>query len=160
MDWKTLYLTAAGRIGQKDFWIGWLILFVVGLVLGMVTAAVPMAGVVIGLVLLYPYYCLLAKRFHDIGKSEKLALVPVGISVLVQVLSLATILGVMGAMSTGDAGLTGGAVAGAAGFGMIALIGTIVSIIFVLWAGLTKGDPGPNAYGPPPTPIIGGSKTA
>ena len=32
MDWKTLFLDAKGRIGQKDFWIGFLILFVGGII--------------------------------------------------------------------------------------------------------------------------------
>lgn len=157
MDWKTLYLTASGRIGQRDFWIGWLILFVAGLILGAVFAGAPMVGAIVGLAMLYPYYCLLAKRFQDIGKTGRLALVPVAISVVIQVLALVTALGLAGAALSGNSAALGGAVAGAMGLGSLALIGVLVSIGFVLWAGLTRGDPGDNQYGPPPRQLIGGS---
>ncbi len=159
MDWKKLYLDANGRIGQKDFWIGWLILFVVGIVLGMVTAGAPVVSAIIGLVLIYPGVCLFSKRLHDFGKSGWLAAIPYGISGAVQVLALLTAFGVMSGMASGNAAMAGGAMAGLMGFGLFALIALCVVLAFLLWVGLSKGDPGENQYGPPPTPLIGGATT-
>lgn len=157
MDFKSLYLAANGRLGQKDFWIGWLILFVVSLILGTLTMGFPVVKDAISLVLLYPFYCILAKRFQDFGKTGRLALVPVVISALISLWGLLVAIGVLGAMATGDPTVAAGAMAGLFGGGALVIIGGIVSIGFVLWAGLAKGDPGPNAYGPPPAPIFGGA---
>ena len=158
MDWKKLYLEANGRIGQKDFWIGWLILFVVGIVLGMVLAGMPQISGIVGLLLIYPGVCLFSKRLHDFGKSGWLAAIPYGISGIVQVLGLLAAFGIATGMGSGNAAMTGGAMAGLAGLGLFFLCAFIVLIAFLLWVGLSKGDPGENQYGPPPTPLIGGAK--
>ena len=36
MDWKTLFLSANGRIGRQPFWIGVAILIVAGMVLNFI----------------------------------------------------------------------------------------------------------------------------
>jgi uncharacterized membrane protein YhaH (DUF805 family) len=30
------------------------------------------------------------------------------------------------------------------------LLAVVVKLVFLLWVGLSRGDPGPNRYGPPP----------
>ena len=65
MNWQFLFLSANGRIGQKDFWIGFLILFVAGIILGMI----PVLGQIISIALIYPWVCLYSKRLHDFGKT-------------------------------------------------------------------------------------------
>lgn len=153
MDFQNLYLSTAGRIGQKSFWIGQLILFGVSIVLGfiggMVAPGNAIVGAVLGLLLLYPGYCVMAKRFQDMGKTGKMAAIPYGVSLLVQIFALITSLGIMGASTGSDAAAAGAAV-GMAGLGIVGIIGLVVWLVFLFWAGLTKGDPGPNAYGPPP----------
>lgn len=156
MDWKTLFLDPKGRMGQKDFWIGWLILFCVGLILGWLTMGFPLVNQVISLALIYPGVCIYSKRLHDLGKTGWLAAIPYGLSALVTLMALATTAGLLSGMATGNGGLTAGAMAGVAGMGLFGLVSLIVIIGFLLWLGLSKGDPGDNQYGPPPRPLIGG----
>ena len=151
-DWRTLFLEGSGRIGQRDFWIGFAILFVAGLIIGMI----PIIGALIGLLLIYPWVCLYAKRLHDFGKSGWLVLIPVGLQLLAMLFGLMAVFGGMigAASSYGDPGMAMlGGVGAAGALGLLSLIATIA---FVLWVGLTKGDPGDNAYGPPrATPLVG-----
>ncbi len=65
MDWRTLFLSPEGRIGQKDYWIGVLILFVVwGPVSRLAHAgAAGLAPADLSVV------CVYAKRLHDAGRS-------------------------------------------------------------------------------------------
>jgi len=153
MDWKTLFLTADGRIGQRDFWIGFAILFVAGLVLGMI----PVIGQIVGILLIYPNVCLYSKRLHDFGKSGWLQLVPMAIMFVAMVLAIFSGgAGIMASMGGGSAA-TAGAMAG---FGMAAMVmglAALIGLAFLLWVGLSKGDPGDNRYGPPPRQLVGGS---
>jgi hypothetical protein len=42
---------------------------------------------------------------------------------------------------------------------MVVMLGAVAGIAFLLWLGLSKGDPEANAYGPPPAPVFGGAST-
>ena len=141
MDWKTLFLTANGRIGQKDFWIGWVILFAAGFILGMI----PFLGMIIGIALIYPNVCVFSKRLHDFGKSGWLAAVPYAIACV----------GLILMMVVGGAGM----MASLGGAMLILLLMFVAGVAFLLWVGLTKGDPGENQYGPPPRSLIGDDAT-
>ena len=46
-------------------------------------------------------YCVMAKRFQDMGKTGKMAAIPYGVSLLVQIFALITSLGIMGASNGG-----------------------------------------------------------
>jgi uncharacterized membrane protein YhaH (DUF805 family) len=145
-DWRTLFLDANGRIAQKDYWIGIIILFAAGLVLGWI----PAIGTLISLASIYFGVCVASKRLHDMGKSGWLAAIPYGVTALATVLSAMTLFG--GAMSTGygnDFGMVAG-LGGAAGLWGLAFI---INLGFVIWLGITAGEPGDNAYGPPPRPL-------
>lgn len=150
MDWRGLFLTSQGRIGRKDFWIGFLILFVAGLVLGVI----PLLGFVISLALIYPNVCIVAKRLHDAGRSGWLAAVPYGAGLLYGVLA-----GVVGGAALFTAA-AGGAMTDAGALGALGMVGVLGFVLvlfllgFLLWVGLSKGDPGPNRYGPPPMSMI------
>lgn len=152
MDWRYLFLDSKGRIGQKDFWIGFLILFVAGLVLGLI----PVLGAIIGLILLYPQVCLFSKRLHDFGKTGWLYLAPIVLSVVLA--------GAMVAMSGAAFFTPGGpgsmSPSAAAGLGggilLMALLLLVVNLGFLLWVGLSKGDAGPNRYGPPQGSAVAG----
>ena len=158
MDWKTLYLNANGRIGQRDFWIGWVILFVATLILGLI----PVIGHIIGLVLIYPTVCVYSKRLHDFGKSGWLVAIPYAVFII------AAVIGVIAGGSAILMGASAGANASAAAAGALGglglmmlflLIAFVVAIAFLLWVGLSKGDAGPNRYGPPPVSLTGGAGT-
>ena len=155
MNWQSLFLSANGRIGQKDFWIAWLILFVAGIVLGMI----PFLGFIISLALIYPNVCIFSKRLHDFGKTGWLAAVPYGILLVAGVIA-----GVTGgaAMFGAMSGNAAGASAAMAGLGMSMLVFVLAGLAcigFLLWVGLTKGDPAPNQYGAPQPSMFGGATT-
>ena len=155
MDWKTLFLTADGRIGKRDFWIGFAILFGVGFVLGMI----PVIGQLVSIALIFPWVCLYAKRLHDMGKTGWLMLVPMGVAIVCTIIVL--MVGGMAMIGAGAAG-TDAAAGGAAmaGVGMAALVllaAFVVNIAFLFWVGLSAGDPGDNRFGPPPVSLTGGT---
>ena len=155
MDWKALYLTAEGRLGQRDFWIAWLILFVAGVV----SRLIPLLGVVIALALIYPYVCITAKRLHDFGRSGWLAAAP-----LVAGLALGIVAMLLGgaAMMAGIFGRGAAGLAMMGGMGLMVMLWSVAGlagIVFLLWVGLTRGDGQPNAYGPPPAPVFGAGTT-
>ena len=72
MDWGKLFLSAEGRIGRQDYWIGVLILFALWIVSHLAHVFAPF----IWLLMLYPWVCVIAKRLHDFGKSGWLILIP------------------------------------------------------------------------------------
>lgn len=155
MDWKTLFLTADGRIGKQDFWIGFAIIFVVNFVLGMI----PVLGMIVSIALIYPMVCLYSKRLHDFGKTGWLTLVPFGAGVVGML--LAVMMGgaaIMGAGLAGnDSAAAGAAMAGMGGAALVLMAVGLVCLVFLLWVGLTSGDPGENRYGPPPVSLTGGT---
>jgi uncharacterized membrane protein YhaH (DUF805 family) len=130
MNWKHVFFSAKGRLGRRDYWIAVLLLAI----LSAVTALLGPVGALLGLVLIYPQICIFAKRLHDIGRSGWLAALPFGLALLG---------GVAGEMAQGD---EPAAVIPAA-IGTVLLIAAIVISFRV---GLSKGEPEPNAYGPPP----------
>lgn len=157
MDWKTLFLTADGRIGKRDFWIGFAILFVANLVLGMI----PVLGALISLALIYPMVCLYSKRLHDFGKTGWLTAIPFVVMALALVVGLIT--GGMAVIGMGAAGsdqaAAGAAMAGLGMFGGLMALAGLIALGFLLWVGLTNGDPSDNRYGPPPVSLTGGTAT-
>lgn len=147
MDWKNLFLSAQGRIGQNDFWIGFAILFVSGMILGMIPF--------VGLLLIYPNVCVFAKRLHDFGKTGWLYLVPIGITILLMIVGFMAGGAAMFAGAAGGDAAASAAALGSMGLLMILIVlGLIVYFGFVLWVGLAKGDPDTNAYGPPPGGLV------
>ena len=79
LDWKTLFLDANGRIGQKDYWIGIIILFAAGVVLSWI----PLIGTLVSIASIYFGVCVSSKRLHDMGKSGWLAAIPYGVTALI-----------------------------------------------------------------------------
>lgn len=150
MDWKTLFLDAKGRIGKKDFWIGFLILFVTGIILSFL----PIIGQIAGLLLIYPNVCVFSKRLHDFGKTGWLAAVPFVIG-LVAGIAVAVTGGA--ALLSGGAGMEADALAAVGSAGLVMLLAFVAYIGFVLWVGLSKGDEGTNQYGSPRNPPLTGA---
>lgn len=145
-DWRTLFLQANGRIGQKDYWIGFGILFAAGIVLGWL----PVIGTLISLASIYFGVCVASKRLHDMGKSGWLAAIPYGVTTLAVVFSIVAFIG--GIVSSGY-GNDYGVLAGMSGMMGIWSLAFIVNIGFAIWLGVTAGQPNDNIYGPRPTPL-------
>lgn len=145
MDWKYLFFATDGRIGQKDFWIGLLILVGANLLAGLI----PLIGWIAGLVLIWCGIALTAKRLHDFGKSGWLQVIPMAVCMVIWTIGvMMTGVGLfMSSLWGADPAL---AVAGFASlFGLFGVTG-LIGLAFLLWVGLSKGDTGPNQYGPPP----------
>ena len=151
MDWKFLFLDSNGRIGRKDFWIGFLILFVAGFVLGLI----PVLGVLISIALIYPQVCLYAKRLHDFGKSGWLAAVPYAAAAIFLVVTFLTV-GVSALAAGGGADFGAGAAGGLWLVGLLAIIVGLGSLAFLRWVGLSRSDPGTNRYGAPQGSAVAG----
>lgn len=146
LDWKALFLDATGRIGQRDYWIGIGVLFVANLVLSWL----PLIGTVVSLVGIYAGVCVSSKRLHDMGRSGWLAAVPFGIYTAAVILSAVSVIGIIGA-SAYDNGL--GVVAGAGMLGLLWTMAFLANLGFVIWLGITPGQPEDNVYGPVPQPL-------
>jgi uncharacterized membrane protein YhaH (DUF805 family) len=152
MDWRTLFLSPDGRIGQKDFWIGVLILFVIWLLTPILHILAPVAW----LLLLYPWVCVFAKRLHDFGKSGMWILAPFIVGFCAAVLGaifggVTVVSAIWTAMVGGGQAVSWAVLLGALGtmLAFLAVAG-VVKIVFILWVGLHGGDQGDNRYGPPP----------
>lgn len=147
IDWKALFLSFNGRIRRKHFWIGWAVLFV----LGILFSFFPTISFFAGLVLLVPHLAIGFKRFHDMGKPGWLVVIPwllwygaFGMMVAAFGTEILTNSNAMSTMDPETFLATGGA-----SFGAMA-IAAVISLGFWLWLGIGASQPGANKYGPNP----------
>jgi uncharacterized membrane protein YhaH (DUF805 family) len=162
-----LFLSPQGRATTGQFWVGVIVLLVVGLALslpsnfGLVDVTSPesqslqMVLLVVSIALIYPQLCVYAKRFHDAGKSAWWFLAVIGVSILLNFIvgimltipyfpQLAAAQGDQEAMIAIQASMQEKIVWPATGVGIV--IGLIVAFV----VGNLRSDPGENKYGPPP----------
>jgi uncharacterized membrane protein YhaH (DUF805 family) len=96
IDWKTLFTSPAGRIKRQTYWIGWACqVAVVILNFFAVRPINTYASMAVSCLLLYPLYCIYAKRLQDMGKPGAIAAIPAGLTLVNAALGLYLIL-VMG----------------------------------------------------------------
>lgn len=149
MDWKTLFFSPEGRIGRSEFWIGWLVLLGVGVVTGWI----PLIGWLVSLVAIYCSVCIYAKRLHDMGKTGWLQVIPIAVGVLAIGWAVVSIGSgaIFAAMSGASDEIIAAGALGGLGMGLLGLgIAFLVGLGFLLWVGLTPGEPGENRFGAPP----------
>lgn len=145
MDWGALLLSTRGRIRRRDFWIG----FAITMAVSVLCNLIPMVGPFLGLVTIWPMVALHAKRLHDMGRTAWFLLAPA-------VISLATMAVTYLARPAGieAPGVITPALASASqglGLGLaIMAFCLLIEIVFLLWVGLTPGQPDDNRYGGPP----------
>ena len=147
LDWQKLLFSFEGRTRRSHFWIGWLICLGAGVVAGMI----PIIGQIISLALIWPNLAIAVKRLHDMGKSGWLAAIPwvVGIVGAIAAVSMMGVSALTNAsaLEEGDPAAVM-ALMGPA-MGLFAVIG-LICLGFLLWIGLSDGQPGDNRYGPNP----------
>ncbi len=149
MDWTKLFFSFDGRIRRQEFWIVWLALLGVGVLLGWFPLVWP--------VILYCGVCIRAKRLHDIGRSGWWQLIPWAGYTLATVFSLYYGLG---ALLTGlnfselkESLAVGGLVFGGLTVVFIWFAACLAHLGFLLWVGITPGDPDENRFGEPPVTL-------
>lgn len=148
MDLGKLLFSPEGRIGQRDFWLGFLILFVGGILIH----AVVLIGTVVWALSTYCWVCLFSKRLHDMGRS---GFAQVWIYIFdflaVAALFIGGLGGILAGVLTGHGGAAWGLVAGGIGLFMLGFLAWfLVRIGFILWLGMTPGQASDNRYGPVP----------
>lgn len=137
------YFDMNGRVGRAQFWY-----FVLANICAAILASLVggMTGLPLGelynLAVLLPATCLGARRLQDIGRNGMLAWA------LLIVVAVTQIIGILTALSLFFAGPFGFLffVPSLSILGLLTL-GLFVVLIY-FWC--QPGDPGPNAYGPPP----------
>jgi uncharacterized membrane protein YhaH (DUF805 family) len=145
MDWGSLFLSTRGRIRRRDFWIG----FAITMAASVLCNLIAVVGPFLGLATIWPMVAIHAKRLHDMGRSAWLLLAPA-------VVSLATLAVIVLARPAGVAapGVITPALATASqgmGFGLtVTAFCLLIEVAFLLWVGLTPGQPEDNRYGAPP----------
>lgn len=145
--WKGLFFSFKGRIRRSHFWIGWAILFV----LGLVVSFIPTISFVAGLVLLVGHLAIGFKRFHDMGKPGWLVVIPwviwyAAYGLMVSAFGVEILFNPNAIQGMDPETLLA---AGSTSFGAMALA-AVVSLIFWLWLGIGNSQPGANKYGPNP----------
>ncbi len=146
-DWQKLLFSFEGRIRRSHFWIGWLICLGVGVVAGWI----PFLGGLLAIVLIWPNLAISVKRLHDMGKSGWLVAVPWVLNLIVCIggvalMGLSVFANLSGLENEDPAAIM--AVLGPA-LGLFGLL-FLISLGFLLWIGLSDGQPGDNRYGPNP----------
>lgn len=151
--YQDLLLKFEGRIGPNSLWRGAIIILAAALIIHLLTALLPVLSLIfflLSIALLYPLFCIYAKRFHDAGKPAVwtlavLAGIWLGAIVLSMLLSPMIIGGAAAAVRTGNAY--------SFGFQIMIMQMVITTVLhlgaaFVVNRQLTA-DAGPNAYGEP-----------
>ena len=144
MDFSHLYLSTEGRIGRKMWWIGHIILGVIGLIVasifvslfGQMSFATRLLNFIYVLVVAYPAYAVSAKRFQDRNKSGALGAILIGIGALSALLQL---------FGIGTDPMHPGALSAILGIAVL-----IVAIWYLIDLGILRGTDGENQYGPDP----------
>jgi len=142
MDFGYILTSTQGRIPRSQWWAGLLVLVIIGAVLGLLigwifgpTTIAVIAILILQIVLIYPSYCISAKRFQDRNKPGTLALIGIGLAILQSVAQLVGLSNPMNPTAV-DWILN------------IALI--IVGLWYLIELGILRGTIGPNNYGPDP----------
>jgi uncharacterized membrane protein YhaH (DUF805 family) len=144
MDFSNLFMSTEGRIGRQNYWIGLVVLIVIGLIISQLIAFLfgytsffaRLLNFIYVIVIAYPAYALMAKRFQDRGKKGTLAGILIGLSILGALLGLF--------------GLTGDPLAPNTFGTILGVVTGVVAIWFLIELGFLKGTAGPNEYGPDP----------
>lgn len=144
MDFSHLYLSTEGRIGRQLWWIGHIILAVIGLVVtlifaslfGQMSFATRLLNFIYVLIVAYPAYAVSAKRFQDRNKSGALGAILIGIAILSTLFQL---------FGIGTDPMHPGAISMT-----LSLAVLIVAIWYLIELGILRGTVGDNQYGPDP----------
>ncbi|ROU01161.1 DUF805 domain-containing protein [Histidinibacterium lentulum] len=137
------YFDFSGRASRSEFW-WWMLAYVLGAI---VVSFVPLLPIVYALALFLPTLGVGWRRMQDIGKPGWYFLIPSIYNVFARLVtpSVSMEMDPSTGMPTEMPGM--GAMAWSS---LVGIIGFVIAIVFLIFL-VRKSDPGPNAYGPPPT---------
>lgn len=151
MDMQYVLLNPNGRIAQREFWIGVLVLIGGNILSGVL----PAVGGLLWLFLIYVGVCVYGKRLHDTGRSAWLHVIPWGITILLSTIGGVLMGGaILSAVLSGDEVNPWAFITAGSGFAVMMGLSNLVWLVYTLWVGLSAGQAGANAYGPAPVKII------
>ena len=134
-----LFVSPDGRLNRPLFWTGALVLVVGQAALSLV----PIVGALAGIFAIWPWYCLIAQRLHDTGRTAQyaaFAVLPMALGAAVSlVASIAVVAPALSFALLPLVTLSGLAV----GFA------SLVALAFLVWIGSKPGDPHANRWGAP-----------
>ncbi len=146
-DYQRLYLSAEGRIGRGQYWLGAIVLGVATAIVGWILLLILGVGLigrliefVLQVIVAYPAYNLMAKRFQDRDKPAMYAAIIIAIFLVMNLLTAF--------------GITGDPMAPNAFSWIFGLITLAIAIWALVELGILRGTVGQNQYGPDP---LGGS---
>jgi uncharacterized membrane protein YhaH (DUF805 family) len=142
MDLRYLFTSLDGRISRSSFWIGTVILTVANaaligamvLIFGISQLSVMLA-VLVAILLAYPTYALMVKRFQDRDKAGWIAFFPLA------VIYGTNMLDATGVLESKP---------GSALYTVLSLVALGPSLWILIELGILKGTHGPNRFGPDP----------
>lgn len=168
MDWQYLFTKTDGRIGRQQFWLGAVVMIVIGFVLSIIINFVTggfnmnpaadadaamgtfrsaaIANFIVFLLLFWPMAALMIKRRHDRGSAGNEVWAYVGLALLTQILAL---LGIDYSATALPGTDTFVVVPGFISGGLSFIVG-IFALYLLVVCGFLKGNEGENAYGPDP----------
>jgi len=147
-DLGKVFFSPEGRMRRKDFWLAWIVLFAAGWLLNLA----PPFGWILSLVGIWCSVCIHTKRLHDMGRSGWLQLIQYVTWTVFTLfaVSVGAAAAVSAIIAGDDPAATFAALAGAGAVVLAFLLALLITLAFLLWVGLTPGQPGENRYGPPP----------
>jgi uncharacterized membrane protein YhaH (DUF805 family) len=138
------YMDFAGRVGRAQFWYFILVCVGVSLVAAIVDSVIGfrILGAIVGLALLLPTAGMAARRVQDTGRSGQIVWIWVIIAAIYWVLALLIALsGPLGALAFLYFFFT---------IGWLFTLAYVAITIAIIYFCAQPGQPGDNAYGPPP----------
>jgi uncharacterized membrane protein YhaH (DUF805 family) len=138
------YMDFAGRVGRAQFWYFILVCVGVSLVAAIIDAVIGfrILGAIVGLALLLPTAGMAARRVQDTGRSGQIVWIWVIIAAIYWVLALLIALsGPLGALAFLYFFFT---------IGWLFTLAYVAITIAIIYFCAQPGQPGENAYGPPP----------
>ena len=151
MDFGKLFFSAYGRIGRQEFWVGWIMLWMIGIF----TMLIPLINSIAWIPLIYCGICIRSKRLHDMGRTGWLQVVPVIACIVFWVIVFWVIvfwaiLGSNVSAALMDEASDPSIVLGVMGVVIAAAVAWLIDVGFLIWIGVSDRDHYDNIYGPGP----------
>jgi uncharacterized membrane protein YhaH (DUF805 family) len=148
----SLFMTVAGRIGRKQYWIGSILLFVAAIVLVTIIATAGGVGALsradggssgavtlVTVLVLAASVPLVVKRLQDRNKSPHYAWLLYGPAIVSTIAEMAGFTGTPTEPNTLGYALS--------------LVSLVIGLWFFIELGFLRGTAGPNGYGPDPVAV-------